>query len=90
MTKLSKYADRLEGNRQENRQEIGKYHSKQHGGSSSESDDDDTVCVWNPNCQHEQQLHSESHEFNTNFVQSWHIEEIAFATTDIGLISLAT
>ena len=67
------------------------YHSKQHGGSSSESDDDDdTLCVWNPNCQHEQQLHSESHEFNTNFVQSWHIDEIAFARTDTGLISLAT
>ena len=67
------------------------YYAKQHGGSSSESDDDDdTLCVWNPNCQHEQQLHSESHEFNTNFVQSWHIDEIAFATIDIGLISLAS
>ena len=69
------------------------YYSKQHGGSSSESDDDDdddTLCVWNPNCQHEQQLHSESHEFNTNFVQSWHIDVIAFARTDIGLISLVT
>ena len=43
-----------------------------------------------PNCQQEQQLHSESHEFNTGVVQSWHIEEIALATTDLGLLSLAT
>ena len=67
------------------------FYSPQHNADGSESESEsDTLYVWNPNFQHEQQSHSLSQLFRTNFVQSWHMDATVFARTDIGLISLAT